>query len=1016
MGSDDGNAKKVKRKKRRSKQSRIHPSDSEASREEYTINSHGNQSLTIEEEVNDSGDSPSSSNLLIKPKKSTTPYKSSILKAAAVTSFLGNGVTKGVKATSEAGKTAAEDGMRNVMAAKRGARKFLALGKRQKQKCTSTMTGIDDPNSASMSNLSDRNKDLIGYFAGLAKSDDPDIQVDLDHIEDLVRKGANINCTDRFGQNILHEVARTWEVEIAEFLIDQGIDINQCDAYGRTPLHVAAAVDYPDMIKLLLERGADIECCTKGENQTPLHYAARNDACEALKLLVKMKANLHSRDYKQRTPLQVAAELDRSETAKLLLQLGADASDSDIAGQTALVLMITKMPAVAKLALDQFHKLDRANRLQYYDINYIEPTKPDDPEPRNKTAMSVIVQFNQLELIMHPVIQRLIDIKWRKFGKWGICKQVVLNLIFIFLWTGLAVSLDSDLRKDYFKLAISCVAVLLTISQIYLELLEFYNSKKQFKKWKEWRTNEVEKDMKFCHPRWPQEESYLLQEIKNINQQSPRYFSEFWNYFDWFIYLSLMGLAVVTTVLTFVPSLLVSRIVKNVASIVIIFVWLRSMKVMRGFRALGPFIVMLGLIVKDIAIFGFLYFEFFIPFGFAFWMTFGGGQGNVTSMATVDQLTYSLFRLTLVDEYQYDEMREVDVVMTYILCTTFLFLSAILCINLFIALLSNTFQRIYDNATSNAVMQQASIILNIEEGMPKKKRKKMRRYIHENCSPEALFYDDDVISEDGEELKLMTFQIKESLEEMQQDMAKLGVKSSLNEISTLREELNHLREEHTKSKENIQNDLSTIKDLLQTLLTLQAKGGNSVGPSGHGHDNGGGPSGGLDHDYEDPELLKSPENKPRPRFVGRRDTKMQMSLFGTNEPKPRSPYVVDATSSSAISISDAPVVEIAAPSPTLMKPDQTKRLKELRLESRARRKLRKEQEDYLQQKLSTPDESVMIPLPPKMATLQESDTESDIFSLSGRLEEDTEMESMASKVRMQPPPPMDDLTFAKTQP
>lgn len=60
-------------------------------------------------------------------------------------------------------------------------------------------------------------------------------------------------------------------------------------------------------------------------------------------------------------------------------------------------------------------------------------------------------------------------------------------------------------------------------------------------------------------------------------------------------------------------------------------------------------------------------------------------------------------------------------------------------------------------------------------------------------------------------------------------MAKLGVKSSLNEISTLREELNHLREEHTKSKENIQNDLSTIKDLLQTLLTLQAKGGNSVG-------------------------------------------------------------------------------------------------------------------------------------------------------------------------------------------
>lgn len=298
--------------------------------------------------------------------------------------------------------------------------------------------------------------------------------------------------------------------------------------------------------------------------------------------------------------------------------------------------------------------------------------------------------------------------------------------------------MDTDARTDYVKLGITCVAVLLTLSQIYLELLEFYTSKKQFKKWKVWRTTEVEKDMKYCHPRWPQEEQYLLDEISNINHQSPSYFSEFWNYFDWFIYISLMVVVTVSTIITFLPNMVVARITKNLAAILIIFVWLRSMKVMRGFRALGPFIVMLGLIVKDIAIFGFLYFEFFIPYAFAFWITFGGGQGNVTSMATVDQLTYSLFRLTLVDEYQYDEMREVDVVMTYTLCATFLFLSAILCINLFIALLSNTFQRIYDNATSNAVMQQAAIILNIEDGMNKKKRKKMRKFIHEHCSPESL--------------------------------------------------------------------------------------------------------------------------------------------------------------------------------------------------------------------------------------------------------------------------------------
>lgn len=62
-------------------------------------------------------------------------------------------------------------------------------------------------------------------------------------------------------------------------------------------------------------------------------------------------------------------------------------------------------------------------------------------------------------------------------------------------------------------------------------------------------------------------------------------------------------------------------------------------------------------------------------------------------MSTVDQMLFSLYRITLVDDYEYDQMHAFDVVMTYILVGTFLGISAILCINLFIALLSDTFQR-----------------------------------------------------------------------------------------------------------------------------------------------------------------------------------------------------------------------------------------------------------------------------------------------------------------------------------
>ena len=47
-------------------------------------------------------------------------------------------------------------------------------------------------------------------------------------------------------------------------------------------------------------------------------------------------------------------------------------------------------------------------------------------------------------------------------------------------------------------------------------------------------------------------------------------------------------------------------------------------------------------------------------------------------------------------------MHGLDAVMAYILLTTFLFLSALLCINLFIALLSDTFQRWVESSSSTA--------------------------------------------------------------------------------------------------------------------------------------------------------------------------------------------------------------------------------------------------------------------------------------------------------------------------
>ena len=48
--------------------------------------------------------------------------------------------------------------------------------------------------------------------------------------------------------------------------------------------------------------------------------------------------------------------------------------------------------------------------------------------------------------------------------------------------------------------------------------------------------------------------------------------------------------------------------------------------------------------------------------------------------------------------------------MTFILVITFLLIAGVVGLNLFIALLSDTFQRVYDNAQANALLQKVNIV------------------------------------------------------------------------------------------------------------------------------------------------------------------------------------------------------------------------------------------------------------------------------------------------------------------
>ena len=68
-----------------------------------------------------------------------------------------------------------------------------------------------------------RNHALIHYLASLANSNNSEDVFDFDFVESLIENGADVNSTDRNGQTIFHEIARSWNLDVALFLLEHGM-------------------------------------------------------------------------------------------------------------------------------------------------------------------------------------------------------------------------------------------------------------------------------------------------------------------------------------------------------------------------------------------------------------------------------------------------------------------------------------------------------------------------------------------------------------------------------------------------------------------------------------------------------------------------------------------------------------------------------------------------------------------------------------------------------------------------
>lgn len=105
-------------------------------------------------------------------------------------------------------------------------------------------------------------------------------------VQDLIRAGAAVNCSDTQGWTPLFHAAGTGNPEIMDLLIASGADVDSHREKGFTPLFSAILSRHLDGIRILLDAGASADA-PEGDSlvrHVPSDWSHREEAVRLLSL------------------------------------------------------------------------------------------------------------------------------------------------------------------------------------------------------------------------------------------------------------------------------------------------------------------------------------------------------------------------------------------------------------------------------------------------------------------------------------------------------------------------------------------------------------------------------------------------------------------------------------------------------------------------------------------------------------------------------------------------------------
>lgn len=220
----------------------------------------------------------------------------------------------------------------------------------------------------------------------------------------LCEWGADLKIKDKKGRLPFHYAARNGHDDIVKYL--HSVDPNQVsmkDIYTNEPIHYACSKGHTTLVEFLVENGAAFISNFDKDGKTPLHLAAKGGYSDIVEFLAKRGGTLSSTDKTSRTPLHDAARLGSYATCERIIKLGADLSapqyNSDttplheavMSGQSKLVEFLCDAGNDAKCDIN---KLIRDKNGHFVTALYlaVDLSHPNPKEKKHLSEMLKIVE------------------------------------------------------------------------------------------------------------------------------------------------------------------------------------------------------------------------------------------------------------------------------------------------------------------------------------------------------------------------------------------------------------------------------------------------------------------------------------------------------------------------------------------------------------------------------------------------------------------------------------------------